>query len=267
MKELELRVNELLNSQQISLMLGYRRNINAEIKPLIFSSPEMAERLVFNSECKQNLIAYVNKSEIKSYINIGITLNLTGLRSFLQLTAEKRFKGLNIIVFAINNESKLVQLNSPEEIEHFIELNFKKQIDDVFNKVKQLNEMSREERWNFWVDELKDCIKCYACRSACPMCYCEKCSVECNNPQWVPTATHGQGNLEWHIMRAMHLAGRCVECNECARACPMDIPLNLLTAKLNQDIENDFGLLAGMKAKSDYALSSYKFEDKENFIR
>ena len=267
MKELSQRVEELLNSQEISLMIGYRRNINGEIKPLIFSTPEMAERLVFNSDCKQNLIAYLNKPEIKAFKNIGVTLNLTGLRSLLQLTAEKRFQGMNIIAFTFDNNAKLIQLNTSDEIENFIEMNYKKQIDEVFNKVQQLNAMTREERWDFWVDELKDCIKCYACRSVCPMCYCEKCSVECNNPQWVPTATHGQGNMEWHIMRAMHLAGRCVECNECARACPMDIPLNLITAKLNQDIEADFGLLAGMKAKSDYALSSYKFEDKENFIR
>ena len=267
MKELANRINELLSSQAINIMLGYRKNIYGEIKPLIFTSADMADQLVFEPACTQNLIAYLNKPEIKAYKKIGIAATLPALRSFLQLTAESRFRDLAIVAFALNNEGKLVELNSADEIEKFVELNFKKDLDEVYNKVKEITALTTEQRWDYWVDELKDCIKCYACRSACPMCYCDKCSIECNNPQWVPIASHGQGNVEWHIMRAMHLAGRCVNCNECARACPMDIPLNLITAKLNQDIETSFGQIAGMKAKSDYVLSSYKFEDKDNFIR
>jgi formate dehydrogenase (coenzyme F420) beta subunit len=74
------------------------------------------------------------------------------------------------------------------------------------------------------------------------------------------------GNLDWHLMRAMHLGGRCVNCGECAKACPMDIPLNLLTYQLIDGIQADFGAVAGMKADAVYALSTFKPDDKENFI-
>lgn len=67
-------------------------------------------------------------------------------------------------------------------------------------------------------------------------------------------------------MRAMHIAGRCVNCGACAKACPLDIPLNLLTYKLIEDINEKFGVFAGTNATAEYALSTYKPEDKENFI-
>ncbi len=178
----------------------------------------MAERLVFNSDCKQNLIAYLNKPEIKAFKNIGIALNLTGLRSLLQLIAEKRFQGMNIIAFTFDNNAKLIQLNTSDEIENFIEMNYKKQIDEVFNKVQQLNAMTREERWDFWVDELKDCIKCYACRSVCPMCYCEECTLE--SPNFLNVGTLPPENPIFHLTRALHMAGRCIDCGLCDMTCP-----------------------------------------------
>jgi len=67
-------------------------------------------------------------------------------------------------------------------------------------------------------------------------------------------------------MRAMHLAGRCINCGECARACPVEIPLNLLTYCLNDDIKAEFGSVSGTSAKLDSVLSSYKTTDKETFI-
>ena len=44
----------------------------------------------------------------------------------------------------------------------------------------------------------------------------------------------------------MHLAGRCVECNECERVCPMDIPLSLLNRKLVKEVSELFGHRGGM---------------------
>jgi formate dehydrogenase subunit beta len=64
----------------------------------------------------------------------------------------------------------------------------------------------------------------------------------------------------------MHLTGRCINCGECAKVCPLEIPINLLTYKLVGEIENQFGFVAGVKAHSDYVLSTYKPDDKENFI-
>ena len=266
MTDLIKRVNGRFGDNSIKLFIGYRKNVYGETKPLIFDNSEMSDQLIFDSNCTQNLTVYLNKPEIRAYKSIGLTANMNALRSLLQLSAENRLNDLIISAFVLNN-GEIAELSDIYEIENFVSANFKNDNGDFKRRITEINEMQREQRWNYWVEELKECIKCYACRAACPMCYCDKCAIECNNPQWVPVGAHGLGNLEWHIMRAMHLAGRCIGCNECAEACPLELPINLLTAKLSQDIEDVFGMAAGMKAKSDYVLSTYKFDDKESFIR
>jgi formate dehydrogenase subunit beta len=47
------------------------------------------------------------------------------------------------------------------------------------------------------------------------------------------------------VMRAFHLAGRCVACDACEAACPMDIPLSKLNRKLAREVEALFGYRTG----------------------
>ncbi len=99
------------------------------------------------------------------------------------------------------------------------------------------------------------------------MCYCERCTMDCNRPQWVPVASHALGNLEYHLVRAMHLAGRCVECGSCGQACPVGIPIHLFTVFAEESVRRQFGQRGGASARADYALSSFRPGDQEGFIR
>jgi ferredoxin len=87
-----------------------------------------------------------------------------------------------------------------------------------------------------------------------------------NRPQWIPVSSHPAGNLEWHIMRAIHLAGRCTDCEACANACPIAIPLNLLTKKIIVDMEASFGL-DGPSLQGGHAMSTFRPDDNDNFIK
>jgi Fe-S oxidoreductase len=51
----------------------------------------------------------------------------------------------------------------------------------------------------------------------------------------------------FHLGRAYHLAGRCVDCRECERVCPMEIPISLLNSKLIQEMHTLFGHRAGLE--------------------
>ena len=267
MDSLRKLTKQILEDGTVNLVIAHSRTQNGTIKPIFVQIPEMTEQIIYDENCIQNLVAYLHKPEVKAYKNIAIVLNYPASRALLQLFAESQFSNINISAIVFGKDGSPEIINDVKNLENYVKENFKKYNPTELEKINDLMAMPLEKRWDYWMDAVHDCIKCYACRSACPMCYCEKCTTDCNSPQWVSTSTHLLGNLEWHIMRAMHLAGRCVNCNECARACPMDIPLNLLTRKVNEDIEAKFGQVAGLSSEVDYAMSSYKFEDKENFIR
>lgn len=86
-------------------------------------------------------------------------------------------------------------------------------------------------------------------------------AVGCNpGPERLP-------NIEWHINRAMHMAGRCTGCGACGEACPLGIPIHLLTQKLLEDVDAEFGAKSGTLGQKGNALSTFDPSDKENFIR
>jgi heterodisulfide reductase subunit C len=160
----------------------------------------------------------------------------------------------------------MVEFGNLAEVEKFVH-QYQIDIDARYKeKLEKLDKMTPVQKWQFWIDEFTPCFKCYACRAACPMCYCGRCTVDFNQPQWIPVPSHKLGNLEWHIMRAVHLTGRCIDCDACFNACPLGIPLNLLTKKMIEDVKENFGGYQPV-LKGEHIMSTYKPDDKENFIR
>lgn len=113
---------------------------------------------------------------------------------------------------------------------------------DRFEKVAALEKMDSEERFAFWRSELSKCIRCNACRNACPACTCEKCVFDNDNSGIASKANSDtfEENM-FHIIRAFHVAGRCTDCGECSRVCPEKIPLHLLNRKFIKDINEIYG--------------------------
>jgi Fe-S oxidoreductase len=119
----------------------------------------------------------------------------------------------------------------------------------------------------FWKTEFSRCVKCYACRQACPLCYCRRCIADKNRPTVIDTSASLCGNYAWHINRAFHLAGRCIGCDECTRACPAGIPLRLLNLSLARAAEGEFGYRAGVDPALPPLIGSFSADDQEGFIR
>ncbi|MGI6201242.1 MAG: 4Fe-4S dicluster domain-containing protein [Christensenellales bacterium] len=134
-----------------------------------------------------------------------------------------------------------------------------------FAQVEKLEAMTSQERFDFWRGELSRCIRCNACRNACPACSCEKCVFD-NDASGVANKAAADAFEEnlFHIIRAFHVAGRCTDCGECSRVCPQRIPLHLLNRKFIKDINELYGeYQAGADAESRAPLTDFTYGDVE----
>ena len=134
-----------------------------------------------------------------------------------------------------------------------------------FDEVARLEAMTPDQRFAFWQNELSRCIRCNACRDACPACTCEKCVFD--NPNSGVENKSPANEFEeklFHIIRAYHVAGRCTDCGECSRVCPQNIPLHLLNRKFIKDMNDFYGeYQAGAEVGSRAPLVDYTTEDLE----
>ena len=266
MESLQRKAKELLAGGEVQVVLGYAAGTAGARRPHFARSAAQADRLVLDQGCSQNLAVYLTKKEVKQLGRLAVVALPATQRALLQLVAERQLEGEGLYLLAVDESDVKVLIGAAALEEH---LALKTDGLDPNDKalIDKLSAMDRAQRWAFWQGEFARCVKCYACRSSCPMCYCGQCTMDCNRPQWVPVASHALGNLEYHLVRAMHLAGRCVQCGECGRACPVGIPVHLLTGFAQESTARQFGQRAGHSAKVDYALSIFRPDDKETFIR
>jgi len=134
-------------------------------------------------------------------------------------------------------------------------------------RIKELEAVSQGKRWNFWREEFSRCIRCYACRNVCPACFCQRCFVEETEPLWLMPMPRWQDNLMFQLARNIHVAGRCTDCGECERVCPMNIPLRSLTRKMYELVDELFQYQAGMDKSAPPLLTAYEPTEAEDFIR
>lgn len=121
---------------------------------------------------------------------------------------------------------------------------------------------SDEEKFAFWQETMSRCIRCYACRNACPMCVCRDfCIATSRDPLWLGQDNSPAENFMFQMIHVSHLAGRCTECGECERACPVDIPLMLLRRHMNKQVKEVFEHEAGTTLDQTPPLFTFKVEE------
>jgi formate dehydrogenase subunit beta len=138
---------------------------------------------------------------------------------------------------------------------------------DRYEDVRRIEAMTPGEKWNFFENLLSLCIRCYACRNACPLCYCPTCFVDESRPQWLGKGQDPIDTRTFHFLRAFHCAGRCTDCGSCERACPVGINMRLFTKKLEKDCLEQFGWTAGLSMEQHRPLDTYRPDDPDDFIR
>ncbi|WP_298272207.1 4Fe-4S dicluster domain-containing protein [Geobacter sp.] len=252
--------------------------------PAIVTDPTKADTLVFSPACVNNLALYLTKAkkEIRQKGRLAIVVKGCDLRALVGLMGENQLKREELHIIGVvcpgvqgrgeatmaakcrecavhTPEGTDVTVGSLPDLPRFTPVESE--------ELARLEAMTPAERWAFWKEHFARCIRCYACRQLCPFCYCEQCLCDRNRPQAVETTPRPAGNMAWHIVRAMHLAGRCAGCAECERACPMDIPLNLLNRKMAKELKELYGHEAGFEVQEKGPLAQYREDDDQSFIK
>ena len=139
--------------------------------------------------------------------------------------------------------------------------------DPVQKRIGEIESLSTSEKKKMWDSYLSRCILCRACQKACYACYCPECILDKAYPRWFSkVGTTAQKRL-YHLIRAYHLAGRCVDCGECERACPAGIPLRVVNKKIEKETGKLFhGREAGIDSEGVSPLTAFDMDDPDFFL-
>jgi formate dehydrogenase (coenzyme F420) beta subunit len=284
----------LLAAGEVIAIIGYtpgRRTGSSQ--PVVITETADAAKLFFSAACVNNLAVYLTKAkkEIPKGGKVGIVVKGCDLKALFGLMGESQLKREDLYLIGVPCAGVLVSTTQPSTeltaetiapkcrecdahlptgcdfIPNVI-LPPQSQLESTYAaEIARLEALTPAERWAYWKEQFAKCIKCYACRQVCPFCFCEQCLCDRNKPQMVETTPRPAGNAAWHIVRAMHLAGRCAGCAECERVCPMDIPLNLLNRKMAKELKELFEYEAGFEVNDKGPLTSYTEKDDQSFIK
>lgn len=284
----------ILAEGRVTAIVGYaaaRRKGSAQ--PIVIASADEAQRLIFSASCVNNLAVYLTKAkkEIPKSGRIGIVVKGCDLKALVGLMGEAQLKREDLHIIGVPCAGVLASTIQPSQdltadtiapkcrecgerlpqgcdFIPSISPPATPELEKRYaSEIARLEALTPAERWTFWKEQFAKCIKCYACRQVCPFCFCEQCLCDRNKPQMVETTPRPAGNTAWHIVRAMHLAGRCAGCAECERVCPMDIPLNLLNRKMAKELKELYAHEAGFEVNDKGPLSSYDEKDDQSFIK
>ncbi len=290
---LRKKAGELLRSGSVDLLVGYGGAFKGEgVRPVFLrkdsetGKPADTGRLVWNDRCAHNLATYLMREPcleiLKGKGKVAIVAKGCDIRAIATLIQESQVERDRVHIIGVACSGVKYEEGS-EEIAvkcRGCEVQLPGIYDDLIGSeadaarvegepradIEEVLALDGPARWEFWTRELSRCIKCYACRQACPMCYCGECITEKSRPQWIDKAASLKGNIAFHYIRAMHLAGRCVACGDCARACPMDIPVDLLSRFLSQRVEEAYDYKTGMDPEADPFFLINREDDTEDFI-
>jgi len=277
-QQLRDTARRLLEQGTVNVVIGYgQASPDGPAHPLFVTTPDKADRLVWNDKCFANLTVFLTRKEIKALGKPAIVVKGCDERALVVLEQESQIARDGIYVIGVACEGvgnpraakcAACVVHMPRFADETLG-SVPNEPADAAARYAELDaflKKSPTERIAYWKQELSRCVKCYACREVCPMCYCNRCIVDKNRPTVIDTSATLKGNFAWHMVRAFHQAGRCVGCGECARVCPVGINLSLLNLSLARAAEENFSYAAGMDRETPPIIGSYSEQDKESFI-
>jgi ferredoxin len=273
-EKIRIAARRLLEDGVVDLIVGYGEGWGDEaVSPCFIREESQADRLIYNSLCTHNLARYLVGREglltsrlrrTDERVRVGLVATPAAMRAIVGLLQERQIRREDVVILGIS-DGTAVGVQPDVQVGQIAEDS--EEQERIRAQIDELENMSPSERWAWWEREFAKCIRCYACRQACPFCYCEQCIADENQPQWIGKSPSPENNRSWNVIRALHLVGRCINCGECERVCPMKIPLSLINNKMIAEVEEAFGYVSGRDAETSPALNAFGTEDPDSFIK
>ena len=304
-EQIRSKAKELLAEDQVQCVIGYEMGSRGQVRPAFVYEADDVERLVWNQGCTHNLVTYLHdkKKPVQrggEPPHVAIVVKPCDSRGLNVLLAERQIERERIYVIGVTCEgivsgagfgpassgrgpagagqgpvsshntelqARCLRCEDRVPVIYDVLIGQAPQVDinDDFSDVADLEAKTPGERVAFWLKHYDRCVRCYACRQVCPGCYCSVCMFERDDSLWAGIATEIKEKETFHLGRAYHLAARCIECNECERVCPMELPLSLLNRKLAKDIHELFNYRAGLEPVKGPLLTMFD-EGEESLI-
>jgi len=315
MSDIEQRIRDeakrALTERGAACVIGFRRGRKPwRVTPHFATTPEQAEKLVWNSACAANLATYI----IAAPKPVAVVLKGCDARALVTLLQEHQVErdqvhiigvpcagmidlerleprnsatwetvtGLDgdsaeVVVTAGGKEYRVARAEAllarcracahptPAVYDILVGDPIDPAVAETerYARLAEIEGMDPLARRQYWLEQFERCIRCNACRNVCPLCYCRECIADLREPRFVARQPNPEDNFLFQCVRAWHAAGRCVDCGECERACPMDIPLRDLGRKLEKELRDLFGYEAGMDCESAPFLAQFADSDEQ----
>jgi ferredoxin len=275
---LRVQAGEMLGLGEVACVIGHERGPRGQVRPAFIYDQAGVGRLVWDRTCHHNLVVYLGEKltparQGSKPSRVAVVARPCDVRALNVLIHEGQVARERVFVIGVacpgmaDGEGTAAHCQRcKERVPIFYdalvgEAPEIEEVQDPWADVAEVEAMAPAERLAFWAQEFERCIRCYACRQACPGCYCFECLAEQVDPPWTSIAHGLPQKAFFHIMRAYHLAGRCVECQACDNACPMHIPLSLLNRKIAREVEALFGYVAGGDPETPPPLATFRKDE------
>ena len=127
------------------------------------------------------------------------------------------------------------------------------------------------------VSYLGNCVNCYNCRVACPVCYCKECvfltDVFDHEPSQYLRWAKRKGILKmptdtvfFHLTRIAHMSTACIGCGQCSNACPNNIPVMEIFRTVAHYTQKAFDYEAGRSLDDEPPLSIFREDEFQEVV-
>lgn len=262
MEELKEKIKRAFENGTISAFLGLKRE-DGRISPFLATQDNLAELELLTLEDERYPMGKVltRISARHPDKKLGVMVRGCDERAIIELAKANQLNMENLVKFGVACSRQLAE-KCRCATPYPTQIDAGDKSEGVTNEelMSRIKEMATDERLSFWLEQFGKCIKCFGCRNICPVCYCKECALE--DRLLVPGGRVPPDTPVFHLIKAYHMMGRCIDCGMCEQTCPMNIPLRTIYRKMGEVMAEMFSYSPGKTLEEKSPLSVLGEENK-----